>query len=162
MGIPKPAAWSMGSLLSNYGAQWRGTALPAPAIERVLEGEPGVYEGPYESMISGIVVDVQQVVACQEAGRAGGEVWPARGGWPLARDRVADPVERAHQAFATARDQPAARAAEELEHPVGPRRAHDPQGGQEHVVERELPREDLADRFGHVLAPRSWAIDLSR
>jgi len=29
-----------------------------PAIERVLEGEPGVYEGPYESMISGIVVDV--------------------------------------------------------------------------------------------------------
>lgn len=29
-----------------------------PAIERVLEGEPGVYEGPYQSMISGVVVDV--------------------------------------------------------------------------------------------------------
>jgi poly-gamma-glutamate synthesis protein (capsule biosynthesis protein) len=29
-------AWSMGSLLSNYGAQWRGLANPSPAIERVL------------------------------------------------------------------------------------------------------------------------------
>ncbi len=29
-------AWSMGSLLSNYGAQWRGLDNPSPAIERVL------------------------------------------------------------------------------------------------------------------------------
>jgi hypothetical protein len=29
-------AWSLGSLLSNYGAQWRGLAAPTPAIERVL------------------------------------------------------------------------------------------------------------------------------
>lgn len=29
-------AWSMGSLLSNYGAQWRGLNNPSPAIERLL------------------------------------------------------------------------------------------------------------------------------
>ena len=29
-------AWSMGSLISNYGAQWRGLDNPSPAIERVL------------------------------------------------------------------------------------------------------------------------------
>lgn len=29
-------AWSMGSMLSNYGAQWRGLDNPSPAIERVL------------------------------------------------------------------------------------------------------------------------------
>ena len=29
-------AWSMGSMLSNYGAQWRGLVNPSPAIERVL------------------------------------------------------------------------------------------------------------------------------
>lgn len=29
-------AWSMGSLLSNYGAQWRGSQATPPAIERVL------------------------------------------------------------------------------------------------------------------------------
>ena len=29
-------AWSMGSLLSNYGAQWRGVHNPPPTIERVL------------------------------------------------------------------------------------------------------------------------------
>lgn len=29
-------AWSMGSLLSNYGAQWRGAQATPPAIERVL------------------------------------------------------------------------------------------------------------------------------
>jgi hypothetical protein len=29
-------AWSRGSLLSNYGAQWRGLANASPAIERLL------------------------------------------------------------------------------------------------------------------------------
>jgi Bacterial capsule synthesis protein PGA_cap len=29
-------AWSMGSLISNYGAQWRGVHNPPPAIERLL------------------------------------------------------------------------------------------------------------------------------
>lgn len=29
-------AWSMGSLLSNYGAQWRGAQTPTPTLERVL------------------------------------------------------------------------------------------------------------------------------